>query len=125
MNGLTRTVAVAALGLALAAPAGDAVASAARVPAARPYAHDGSDSPGGSMPGMDHGSMPGMQMPGDGHVHQHGTPAADRPRDVVIGGFVGVNVSILVAAGVVRQRRRNARQQRVPAARARRGPAAR
>jgi hypothetical protein len=106
VRGPTRTVPAIALGLALAGLAGAPAAAAAPAPAAQLLTHDGSDSPGGDMPGMDMPGMdmPGMDMPGGTHDHQHATATA-RPRDLVIGGFVGANLSVLVVAGLKRRRK--------------------
>jgi uncharacterized protein involved in copper resistance len=68
----------------------------------------------GSMPGMDHGSMPGMadgssprpgeeSVPGMVHAHDSAAPVP-RPRGRVIGGFVLVNGTVVVAAAIARRR---------------------
>jgi uncharacterized protein involved in copper resistance len=84
-----------------------------------------------SMPGMDDGSMPGMDgmagmdgtagmddgsMAGmDGMAGMPAEPLAEsHPRALVLGGFAGVDVLVMVAAAVLRRRTATGRRRRRP-----------
>lgn len=81
---------------------------------AMPGMDHGTDS--GTMPGMDHGTDPGTGggtapgAHGDDHsgAAEHGSKAivadSDRPAGLVIGGFLAVNVALVLLAAVLRRR---------------------
>lgn len=65
----------------------------------------------GAMPGVDDEEMAGHAPGAGGHDdpsggHDDEEPAADRPREAVIGGFLAVNGLVLAAAAITRRRDR-------------------